>query len=112
MIVSCAANAEEAMDIARDAPYDVVLLDIWLPGRDGLEVLTEMREGFDAGTIFALEPRDHRRIPRHRDRRRRLSRSGRRSRFRGGWSARCCSGGSRLCRCGSLVGRGFRLRLN
>ena len=42
--VASAANAEEAMDLVRDAPYDVVLLDIWLPGRDGLEVLAEMRE--------------------------------------------------------------------
>jgi two-component system, NtrC family, nitrogen regulation response regulator NtrX len=42
--VACAANADEAMDLVRDVPYDVVLLDIWLPGRDGLEVLAEMRE--------------------------------------------------------------------
>jgi len=42
--VACAANADEAMEMARDAAYDVVLLDIWLPGRDGLEVLAEMRE--------------------------------------------------------------------
>jgi two-component system, NtrC family, nitrogen regulation response regulator NtrX len=42
--VACAGNAEEAMQMVRDAAYDVVLLDIWLPGRDGLEVLAEMRE--------------------------------------------------------------------
>ena len=42
--VAGAANAEEAMQLVRDAPFDVVLLDIWLPGRDGLEVLAEMRE--------------------------------------------------------------------
>ena len=42
--VACAANADEAMELVRDAVYDVVLLDIWLPGRDGLEVLAEMRE--------------------------------------------------------------------
>jgi two-component system, NtrC family, nitrogen regulation response regulator NtrX len=42
--VATAANAEEAMELVRDAPFDVVLLDIWLPGRDGLEVLAEMRE--------------------------------------------------------------------
>ncbi len=42
--VATAADAEEAMDLVRDAPYEVVLLDIWLPGRDGLEVLAEMRE--------------------------------------------------------------------
>jgi two-component system nitrogen regulation response regulator NtrX len=42
--VAGAANANEAMELVRDAPFDVVLLDIWLPGRDGLEVLAEMRE--------------------------------------------------------------------
>ena len=39
-----AADAEEALALVRDAPFDVVLLDIWLPGRDGLEVLAAMRE--------------------------------------------------------------------
>jgi two-component system, NtrC family, nitrogen regulation response regulator NtrX len=42
--VAVAANADEAMNLVRDAPFDVVLLDIWLPGRDGLDVLGEMRE--------------------------------------------------------------------
>jgi len=42
--VAGAADAGEAMLLLRDVPYDVVLLDIWLPGRDGLEVLAEIRE--------------------------------------------------------------------
>jgi two-component system nitrogen regulation response regulator NtrX len=42
--VAGAADAGEAMALLRDAPYDVVLLDIWLPGRDGLELLAELRE--------------------------------------------------------------------
>ncbi len=42
--VASAADAEETMVLLRDVPYDVVLLDIWLPGRDGLEVLAEMRK--------------------------------------------------------------------
>ena len=29
--------------LLRDATYDVVLLDIWLPDRDGLDVLQEIR---------------------------------------------------------------------
>ncbi|HEX3940887.1 MAG TPA: sigma-54 dependent transcriptional regulator [Acidobacteriaceae bacterium] len=37
------ATANEAMLMLRDAPYDVVLLDIWLPDRDGLEVLSDVR---------------------------------------------------------------------
>jgi two-component system nitrogen regulation response regulator NtrX len=41
--VAGAADAEEAITLLRDVPYDVILLDIWLPGRDGLELLGEIR---------------------------------------------------------------------
>ncbi len=41
--VACAASAGEATAMLQDAPYDVVLLDIWLPDRDGLEVLGDIR---------------------------------------------------------------------
>ena len=41
--VAGAADAEEAITLLRDVPYDMVLLDIWLPGRDGLELLAEIR---------------------------------------------------------------------
>ena len=43
-IVTSAATAGEALELLRDAAYDVVLLDIWLPDRDGLEALTEIRQ--------------------------------------------------------------------
>ncbi len=42
--VSGAASAAEAMTLLQDAPYDVLLLDIWLPDRDGLEALTDIRK--------------------------------------------------------------------
>jgi two-component system nitrogen regulation response regulator NtrX len=42
--VATAANAAEAMTQIEDAPYDVVMLDIWLPDRDGLEVLAEIHQ--------------------------------------------------------------------
>jgi len=41
--VASAANAAEALTQARDSIYDVLLLDIWLPDRDGLEVLADLR---------------------------------------------------------------------
>ena len=43
-LVTTAATAAEALALLRDAAYDVVLLDIWLPDRDGLDVLAEIRE--------------------------------------------------------------------
>src|SRR5208282_2939030 len=42
--VAGACDADEAIVLLRDTPYDVVLLDIWLPGRDGLELLAEIRD--------------------------------------------------------------------
>ncbi len=41
--VATAATAAEARVLVEDAPYDAVLLDIWLPDRDGLDVLGEIR---------------------------------------------------------------------
>jgi len=40
--VTSTATASEALVLLRDASYDVMLLDIWLPDRDGLDVLTEV----------------------------------------------------------------------
>jgi two-component system nitrogen regulation response regulator NtrX len=45
-----AATAAEALTLLRDVDYDVVLLDIWLPDRDGLDLLSEIR------TINAEQP--------------------------------------------------------
>jgi two-component system nitrogen regulation response regulator NtrX len=42
-LVTTSATAGEALELIRDADYDVVLLDIWLPDRDGLETLGEIR---------------------------------------------------------------------
>src|SRR5665213_4192589 len=42
--VATAATAAEALVMIEDAPYDVVLLDIWLPDRDGLEVLGDIHQ--------------------------------------------------------------------
>ncbi len=47
-LVTTCATATEALELVRDADYDVVLLDIWLPDRDGLETLGEIRRMEDA----------------------------------------------------------------
>ena len=43
-LVTTAATAIEAMALLRDAVYDVVLLDVWLPDRDGLDMLVEVKQ--------------------------------------------------------------------
>jgi two-component system nitrogen regulation response regulator NtrX len=42
-LVTSASTANEALELLRDAAYDVVLLDIWLPDRDGLDALVDIR---------------------------------------------------------------------
>jgi len=41
--VASVGTAAEALAQARDPVYDLLLLDIWLPDRDGLEVLADLR---------------------------------------------------------------------
>ena len=41
--VASTGTAAEALVLLRDVSYDVMLLDIWLPDRDGLDVLNEIR---------------------------------------------------------------------
>ncbi len=42
--VALAENGDECMQALEDRAFDVVLLDIWLPGMDGLEVLQRIRK--------------------------------------------------------------------
>lgn len=42
-IVTTSGSAVEALDLIRDVEYDTVLLDIWLPDGDGLDVLGQVR---------------------------------------------------------------------
>jgi two-component system nitrogen regulation response regulator NtrX len=46
--VTTAGTAAEALELVRDAIFDAVLLDIWLPDRDGLDVLKDIRVMEDA----------------------------------------------------------------
>ncbi|MCL4492162.1 MAG: sigma-54 dependent transcriptional regulator [Nitrospirae bacterium] len=42
--VLTASTGEDALEIAREHTPGVVLLDVWLPGMDGLETLSKLRE--------------------------------------------------------------------
>ena len=50
--VSAAGNAEDALSIASRDPPDLVLLDIGLPGMDGLDALHQFRQRSSVPVIF------------------------------------------------------------
>ncbi|MDZ4858410.1 MAG: response regulator transcription factor [Candidatus Hydrogenedentes bacterium] len=50
-------NGDDALDRASTHTYDVVVLDIMLPGRDGLSVLRQLREKKNAVPVILLTAR-------------------------------------------------------
>lgn len=50
--VSAAGSAEDGLSLAQSDPPDLVLLDIGLPGMDGLDALQRLRGQSDAPVIF------------------------------------------------------------
>ena len=72
---SAADSGEACLELCARRSFDVVLLDIWLPGMDGLETLQKIRELENAaGGHHDLRPRHHRdRGARHQAGRLRLS---------------------------------------
>jgi DNA-binding response OmpR family regulator len=43
-VVDMVHRGDAALDMARTTPYDVIVLDVMMPGRDGLSVLRQLRE--------------------------------------------------------------------
>jgi DNA-binding response OmpR family regulator len=54
---STAADAESALSFARRDPADLILLDIGLPGMDGLDALRRFRQEADTPIIFVTARR-------------------------------------------------------
>ena len=52
--VSVAESGEQCLDLVQNHHFDVVLLDIWLPGVDGLEVLGRIREIQDRPEVVMI----------------------------------------------------------
>ena len=42
-VVDCAADGEEGFEKATQLPFDLIILDVMLPGRDGLDVCRDIR---------------------------------------------------------------------
>lgn len=56
--VTEAASGEEALALARVVRYDVVLLDLRMPGKDGVEICRELRRQFPRLAIMILTVSD------------------------------------------------------
>lgn len=56
-LVDLAPDGEEALSIARDRPPDLVVLDVMLPGIDGVEVCQRLRAGDENLPILMLTAR-------------------------------------------------------
>lgn len=52
MEVDCAYDGEEALEMAKNRKYDIILLDIMLPKLTGLEVCQQIREFSDVPVIM------------------------------------------------------------
>lgn len=52
--VDTAADGEEGLDFALSAPYDAAVIDIMLPGIDGLKLISEMRHRGIATPVIIL----------------------------------------------------------
>jgi DNA-binding NtrC family response regulator len=53
-LVMAAASAEEAEDLMRRHRFDLVILDITLPGKSGLELLRDLREQGNASEVVLI----------------------------------------------------------
>jgi two-component system, OmpR family, response regulator MprA len=56
--VELAADGREALDLLAEARLDAVVLDVAMPGIDGLEVCKRLREAGDRTPVLMLTARD------------------------------------------------------
>lgn len=56
--VACAANGEEGFYLAGTQAFDLIILDLNLPGRDGIEILLSLRKGGWQTPVLILTARD------------------------------------------------------
>jgi two-component system, OmpR family, copper resistance phosphate regulon response regulator CusR len=56
--VSVVHTGEEGFYIIHDQPFDLLILDVMLPGRDGLEILSTLRRGGNLTPVLLLTAKD------------------------------------------------------
>jgi DNA-binding response OmpR family regulator len=59
MTTTVAHNGNDALDMALDGEFDLLILDLGLPGRDGFSVLTRLRERNVSLPVIILTARDN-----------------------------------------------------
>jgi DNA-binding NtrC family response regulator len=52
--VRLASNGTEGLDLARSLPFDAIILDVMMPGMDGLQVLDELRKHDDELPVIMI----------------------------------------------------------
>jgi two-component system, OmpR family, copper resistance phosphate regulon response regulator CusR len=57
-VVDVAANGLDGLQLAQDVDFDLVVLDVMLPGLDGWQVLTRLRQAGRATQVLLLTARD------------------------------------------------------
>jgi two-component system copper resistance phosphate regulon response regulator CusR len=57
-VVDCAVDGEEGLHLAQTSPYDLVILDVMLPRRDGWSVIAELRRAGKQTPVLFLTARD------------------------------------------------------
>ena len=57
-VVDVAADGRQALHIAMELPFDLIILDIMLPGLDGWQVLSRLREAGQQTPVLFLTARD------------------------------------------------------
>jgi DNA-binding response OmpR family regulator len=55
--VDVSHNGQEALTLAATTPFDAIILDIMLPGRDGLSVVRQLREQKNSTPVLLLSAR-------------------------------------------------------
>ena len=56
-LVELTGNGDEAYELAQQDAYDVIVLDIMLPGRDGLSILRNLREQHNSVPVILMTAR-------------------------------------------------------
>ncbi len=56
-VVDYSSNGDEGFTLATSQPYDAIVLDIMLPGRDGLSILRNLRDNHSTVPVLLLTAR-------------------------------------------------------